>query len=473
MVIAGPPPPPPTGQSVDAGDRDGLTVGGKLLLGALGIGTVAAVTATAVIVIGGRAPDAMDPSAFSVEPDVAWTLEPSDVDAAADSESRFATPAYMKRTYGVPGSFVFGDTIVTTVYQFGDPTKDSTLVALNGGDGSVRWTKPFAPGDSCAPESFDGRLICVEHADRRSTISSYDLETGDEMDSSTVDIYVGHMRVADGSLFVSGVESTSNPASVLMRGTPRDPGAEWTQTYDLHDCPVGGDYDALDVIDGALSWWNLGLVADASTGSERVRGARSDSLGNGVFEVSRCEFPSDEPTRDFYRADGSTVGSWPDSAAVTRETPGTVDDLPVVLSDGTAIGADGERVWYQPAISDRSGTVAVVGGVVVGADVNGHLFGIADDTGDILWRTPAPVAEEGSARHANRVDEERLLVYGETGDLTAISVADGSTDWTVSLAVPDDAIGVVTPGEGMVLAESSTSISAVVPHVDDEKRGRR
>lgn len=469
-TVGMPPPPPPPPPGPTSGSRfRALLISGTALV------AVGALVAVITLVVSDRDDAAAPvPDGFDRAPSVLWTADASGVVPAGGREMVFASPSYMSLQYGSVGAFVLGDVAVTTVFDFDDRISEATVAAMELATGETRWTTTIPSLRSCARGELDGSLVCVRTDDDESTIMALDLDTGEIGSETTVDYFVGSTEIADGSLYVSGYqsESSGDGRQRISRGTVDEPERNWTQSFEFEQCEGGGDYDSLDVHDGVVAWWAGGRAWRADDGTELASGRGVSLVGNGVIEVPPCRSGSNANAEtEFVDSDATVVRSAPVWSVIGLDTPGVRADLPLVLSDGTAVNRDGSRRWFQPSLADRSSDAGVSGDVIVQFDGDDHVFGVSVTSGDILWRSDIALRSETGTGSFAAVEGDRILVL--SGDaLASLSTVTGDVEWTLDLPLSDDYSTVTAASDGMVLVETSDYIVALGPDAaaaDDRK----
>ncbi|TSE00809.1 PQQ-binding-like beta-propeller repeat protein [Skermania sp. ID1734] len=427
MIEYPPPPPPPPGSFPYIIERPEKTPKRYVwVLLACGIVAVLAVAATTVYFV--TRPKASSGTVagelrntYPTKPSAGWSIQAGDLEPGA-----VFTGGDFGRT-GVgssPGFAAIGDTIVTGIGDTeGGPA--STLVAVDGTSGHVRWRVSLDGKVTCATSSLHGLLPCVS----KDVIRFYRMADG-AVDHSLAMEGVALVEVSDGALFTAKTIVNDNSAlTTVSRGSDTNPSASWERTLTTDSRCVGdGDLTSLTVRDGLVSYSSAGtFVVSASDGKPVVEQWTNgvSARPGGVRVVTACQGRG-EISAQVTGASGSPQFDVPGDYAVDRWLVPSDQEGPVLTSHGAYDPGDGHPLWQVHDVDLQR----QIGDVVLGNQQHGTAtVAYRIDTGAQLWQSDST----GVSRFQGLVsDGERIVADNADGNVVAVNLNTGSTDWTAS-----------------------------------------
>ncbi|GAY17827.1 PQQ-binding-like beta-propeller repeat protein [Mycobacterium sp. shizuoka-1] len=473
-----PPPAPVERPHPGPGRRRGLFVAGAA---ALIVAVVATVIGVVLVKQHGSSPaprpENMLAGTFPNTPTTAWTAEASILLNGRDG--RVATPVFGAAFYGSPGAIIAGDHVIVHVVRADHSSQldEAELVSLSLADGRVEWSLPVRLSDGCARNLLRNLLVCQKSGDNGRPAQLQFIDVGTGKVDSTVPSRAS-ILASDGTSLYTASYSNDVGGLTVSKGTAENPAAAWTRTVGNDACQAYGDGDGQDlhVAHGVL--W--GYLGGAEIALRAVDG--SALFDHEVVNVRMREPDTIIATRC---RGGADFDSWPTEVATIdgRQLFTTPDQLqtedlsvfaggppPLTTTRGEALDPrTGQTLWHLPG-TPSSGTGWVVGDIGMASDADG--LGAYDmSSGNRLWRNGL------SSRSHALTDGEHVIVSTDDGDVTAISLSDGSRIWEVGTGVGKAAViyatdqGVLVVGTIGVALLRPSGPAAPVPAVGTKPTG--
>lgn len=385
-------------------------------------------------------------------PGVAWTLN-----AATILDNPFAvfrSPVGASEFDDVSGGFIDGgDVLVTKVglpNQLTGNFDSPTMIGIDAHNGSIRWQAPSADLSSCAATPVANRGVCYNASYVGDpTITTIDLDNG-EITRYPTDWMVLALEVSRDTLFT--VEGNPEENDIRVRsGSPSDPDANWTQSFDVGDSweslsgqiltvqdgigvlQLGGDAIGFDPASGTTTWSRS--IPDCSSSMRITLGSIALRTKNdcGLGAVVGAEAID---------SGGKVIATSNQVAAhyLAIDEPSD-ESVPILVGDSAYDRGTGEKRWTSPDLvstpatpspdasflNATSGTaVAVVGDVVLLMDSVGESESALDlRTGQRLWRSA------GSGSGPPAVYDGRSVIWAHTDKLVARDPRTGDVFWEI------------------------------------------
>ncbi|OZD17807.1 hypothetical protein CH253_04300 [Rhodococcus sp. 06-156-3C] len=416
-----------------------------------------------------------EPTASPGAPHPDWTLTTSSVSDVPGAG--FYDPVTAgELVFRSSGFIEAGDVLITLLgveSEYGFELSDSSFVAVDSTDGSVRWQTPAAGISGSASEAISGKIVC--HTNRFAGDSAFvavDVATG-ELTSTPTEWFVDMIGGINDRLYVVEGDIEGNDLRVHS-GTPSDPSAYWTSQLTIGG--YGEDASmfvlSLDHGIGFVDTYSDAAIFDLATGFVPWQKTNYDdcvdadaALAGGIVIVQPVVCDEFEPVatealdstgRVFARTDGTAthhlVIDAPDGSA------------PFLMGDSAYDRATGRTLWTSSSLVAESGegtAVAVVGETVLLSDGSEQKFAALDlRTGSELWSKEGAFAP--SARNGN-------VLAGLDGDVvTALDIETGE-GWTLPASLVGDSQDLLSGDEtvrtsdGRFVYASPAEIVALTP----------
>ncbi|WP_026356955.1 PQQ-binding-like beta-propeller repeat protein [Mycobacterium sp. 141] len=403
-------------------------------------------------------PDKMLPGTYPTQPQPAWTVRAASL--VAGDEPAIATPVYGVAYYGSPGAIVIGDHVLFHAVAKESNGTGALLISLDLADGSVEWSVPAGLNDGCSRTPLGDTLPCTVSGNDQSRIQFIDLKSGGVVSTAALPFNVG-MLAADGDdLYTAGYK---NPDGLTVaRGTRDDPTGDWTTTVAENACSGYGGGDGLDIhLRDGLVWGYQGGGANFVLKTDDG----SSAIGDEVTNASVVEGPAivalkcrrnvnmSDWTTGVYDGDGRSLFTV--DAAVSRPSLSVARGgrPPLLTNEGDGLDPNtGEKLWH---VAEPGYGPAVVGNVLIAADDGLSAYDMR--SGATLWRSSAASSADTAV-----TDGANLLIPEDDAGVTALSVADGSRQWSGTVGVGRDRPVLYATERGLLVV-TSQGVSLLPP----------
>lgn len=386
-----------------------------------------------------------EPTASPGAPQIDWSVEASSISDTPDAG--FYDPVTAGELgFRGSGFIEAGDVLVTLVgvgseYDF--ELTDSSFVALDRSDGSIRWTTPAAEVSGCASEVVDGRIVC--HTGRFSDHAAFvsvDVATG-ELIRTPTDWYVQMIDSVDDRVYVVEGDIEGNDLRVRS-GTAIDPAAYWTSQLTIGGYGEDASMYVLSVDHtvGYIDTSSDAALFDPLTGSVRWQKTNygdcvdSDAvLSGGIIIVQPLVCEEFEPvSTEALDATGRLLARTDSTTTHRIAIDASAESAPFLLADSAYDRSTGRQLWTNGSLvaSNGEGTAAALVGdtALLSNGYDQKIQALDLRSGEEVWSKEgsfAPLARNG------------IVLAGLDGDgLVALDIESGE-GWTlpISLLVSD------------------------------------